>query len=280
MNPQKRAEQLAFLLKLPGWDVAFVEHEGTVYFSYYRQGVSAPSSAVIKLLQGLFDQHRDLSFFILRQRLFTTGSLSEMCRGMIKVVAKRVSAEILGVDHGFTLSVQFKEVGARDEALYSVQNLSLLNQVSFEEVRTLIGAERSPAGLLQKAQELARQVERGPVLHDHHRNIAALLFSKEGDLLGFGVNSNAINKTLHAEVNLVQKLYRETQGWIPEGATLISTHKPCKMCAGMIHDWSAQPRSVRVFYHQEETGGLSRNTVLDQLGVQSALSPQAAERLF
>lgn len=271
MDWQKRAEQIAFLLKLPGWDVAFVEHQQIIYFSYYRQGALAPSSAIVKLLQGIFDQRRDLSFFILRQRIFTTASLSEMCRGMIKVVAKRVSERVLPMPHQIEVSCFFQEVGASADLLYPVENLSALNQLPLQHVATVIGAEREPSRWLEKASDLAREVERGQVRHDHHRNIAALLISKEGRLLSFGVNSNAINKTLHAEVNLVQRYFRDTGERLPAEALVISTHKPCKMCAGMLGEWSKDPTTLRVFYQMEETGVLSRNTFLDRLKVQTII---------
>ena len=111
---------------------------------------------------------------------------------------------------------------------------------------------------------MATRVPRGAVLHDHDRAIAAMLIDGNGELLSYGVNSNSRNKTLHAEVNLVQRWFRESGKKIPSGAVLYSTHKPCKMCAGMIYHWSENPRDVQVFYAVEEDGGLSRETVLDQ----------------
>ncbi|MGZ3771208.1 MAG: Bd3614 family nucleic acid deaminase, partial [Bdellovibrio sp.] len=72
------------------YHVAFVEHNNTIYYSFYPRNCEAPSSAIVKLLQGVFDKFLDQSFFILRNRIYTTAALSEMCRGMVKVVAKRV----------------------------------------------------------------------------------------------------------------------------------------------------------------------------------------------
>jgi tRNA(Arg) A34 adenosine deaminase TadA len=121
---------------------------------------------------------------------------------------------------------------------------------------------------------VARGVPRGGVLHDFDRDIAALLISPVGTVLSYGINSNSKNKTLHAEVNLVQRLYREKGFKIPEGSILYSTHKPCKMCAGMIYQWSEVPGSLQVYYSVEETGLFSRHTVLDREGLNKRVHPE------
>lgn len=266
MLAEKRAEHIAFILNKPGKDVAFVEHEGVLYYAYFSKAFSAPSSATVKLLQGLFDEFVDHSFFILRQRIFTTSPLTEMCRGMVKVVAKRVSENILPLDHGLSLNLRFQNVGEEEAALITVRHLNVENQVPLQEVRRWIsqGSVTNPPEYLQLAKKLARKIPRGEVLHDYDRDIAAFLVDPNGTVLSYGVNSNSKNKTLHAEVNLLQRLFKESQEKIPEGATLYSTHKPCKMCAGMIYHWSAHPESLKVYYAIEEAGGLSRQTVLDR----------------
>lgn len=269
MWAEKRAEHIAFLLKQSALDLAFVEHEGVVYYSYFPQKGEAPSSAIVKLLQGLFDQFVDQSFFILRQRIFTTASLTEMCRGMVKVVAKRVSDNILPQNQEMDLRLRFLQIGEGQEYLVQTRHLNTENKTPLNNVGEWI-AQQSPQGpgdVLALAGGLARLVPRGGVLHDYDRDIAALLISSEGRVLSYGVNSNSKNKTLHAEVNLVQRMYRESGHKIPHGAILYSTHKPCKMCAGMIYHWCESPSSLRVYYSIEEKGTLSRQTVLDRAGL-------------
>lgn len=273
MTAEKRAEHIAFLLSRPGMDLAFVEHQGVLYFAQYPQALQAPSSALVKLLQGLFDQFIDHSFFILRQRIFVTTSLTEMCRGMLKVVAKRATENILPVDHGLTVNLSFCEVGESHEPLVRVRHLSIENQEPLSVVQKWCQTQslQNPEEYLELAARLARRVPRGDVLHDYDRDIAAYLVNRSGEILSFGVNSNSKNKTLHAEVNLLQRLFLETGSKIPRGATLYSTHKPCKMCAGMIFHWSEDPESIQVYYGQEESGGLSRHTVLDRWGLNKQL---------
>ncbi len=266
MLVEKRAEHIAFLLSREGYDLAFVEHRGTLYYSYCPKGLEGPSSAVVKLLQGVFDQQVDHSFFILRQRVYTTTSLTEMCRGMVKVVAKRATELVASEDHRLKLGLSFVEVGQTSDFLWESRHLSSENMISVAEFKKNFrgrapGGDQSFAAL---AKELASLVPRGEVLHDQDRSIAAVLVSPQGEILSYGLNSNSKNKTLHAEVNLVQRYYRETGERLPEGATIFSTHKPCKMCAGMIYHWSETPLGPHVYYEVQETGGLSRSTVLDR----------------
>ncbi len=276
MSDEKRAQHLAFLLNKNEFDLAFVEYNGIVYYSRHHKLAEAPSSAVVKLLQGIFERYADHSFFILRQRIYTTAPLTEMCRGMIKVVAKRVTesisiqeSELQGDDcaDGF----KFQEIGTCDQLLATVTP-SIENQKQLVEIESLLGSfnqnkmgEIGTLECLKKAQILAETVPRGNVLHDHDRSIAAILVSARGELLGYGMNSNSKNKTLHAEVNLIQRYYLENKKRIPQGAILYSTHKPCKMCAGMIYHWSEKPDSMQVYYSKEEMGGMSRQTILDRL---------------
>ncbi|MBX3040035.1 MAG: Bd3614 family nucleic acid deaminase [Bdellovibrionaceae bacterium] len=265
----RRAEQLAFDLQRSGYESAFVESAGTLYFSRYPQGLQSPSSATIKLLQGVFDQHQDSSFFILRHRLYTTGPLSERCRGMIKVAAKRATANIQPRNHGLTLDLKRTEIGFSENPLFPVQADGRTTSPSEERIDSILSrSAESPSEMLILAEEIASLIETGGPLHDFHRQIAAVLKSREGEILGYGINTNALNKTLHAEINLIQKFFTRTGQRIPKGATLYSTHKPCKMCAGMIHDWSEDPKGMKVFYRNEEKGGLSRNTILDTVGNQ------------
>lgn len=188
---------------------------------------------------------------------------------MVKVAGKRATENIEPIDHGLRLTLQFREIGPPDEPLYPVESLSAENALDRDEITRRIEGT-SPRLILDGIEGLTDLVERQADLHDTHRRIAAVLMGANGELLGYGINSNAGNKTLHAEVNLVQGFFRRNGARLPKDAVLYSTHKPCKMCAGMIHDWSEDPRSLKVFYRHEEKGGLSRHTVLDRLGNQIA----------
>lgn len=276
MNVEKKAEHLAFLLKIPGFELAFVEHQGVLYYAHFRERALAPSSALVKLLQGIFDTHMDLSFFILRQRIYTTETLSEMCKGMLKVVAKRATSNVMPGDHGFSpMNLRFCEVGAKEDLLFPVQKISRQNTRETEEISAMLTEHGDPWQRLEMTSLLASSVPRGTIRHDYNRDIAAVLVGPEGHCLSYGINSNALNKTLHAEVNLVQRLYQETGQRIPNGSKLYSTHKPCKMCSGMLHDWCEDPGSLEVYYRYHEKGRLSRVTILDKAGRQIHLTTES-----
>ncbi|UOF00691.1 Bd3614 family nucleic acid deaminase [Bdellovibrio reynosensis] len=273
MFTEKRAENIAFLLNKPDMDLAFVEYQGVVYYAHYPKGHLAPSSAVVKLLQGLFDCFLDHSFFILRQRIYSTDALSEMCKGMLKVVAKRASELVKPQDHKIEIVVKFQDVGGIDPVV-SVSQLNDENKISLAEIQSLslFQSAKDSHSYFDFTKILATKVRRGEILHDYDRNIAAILVDKEQRLLSYGINSNSKNKTLHAEVNLIQKYFELSKGRkIPVGAKIFSTHKPCKMCAGMIYHWSENPMAIEVLYGIEESGGLSRHTVLDRFKLNRAI---------
>ncbi|UYL10773.1 Bd3614 family nucleic acid deaminase [Bdellovibrio sp. SKB1291214] len=226
-------------------------------------------------MQGLFDRHKDHSFFILRQRIFTTAPLSEMCQGMVKVVAKRATGDIVPKrDSEFSEHLEFIEVDLAENFVVAVMHLNPENQMQIQKVQLWLESLKPLNDLdhLRFAHNLSKQVPRGEVLHDYDREIAALLIAPDGKVLSYGVNSNSINKTLHAEVNLVQRYFRENGRKIPPGSVLYSTHKPCKMCAGMIYEWSENPDQLKVYYSVEESGGMSKQTVLDRYGLNQRIN--------
>ncbi|RYZ75997.1 MAG: hypothetical protein EOP06_31735, partial [Proteobacteria bacterium] len=73
--------------------------------------------------------------------------------------------------------------------------------------------------------------------------------------------ANSKNKTLHAELLMVQSYFRQTGNRIPRGARIVTTRKPCRMCAGILHDWSDDPRSLEI--HYDEVDKSSQHTCLD-----------------
>ena len=183
-----------------------------------------------------------------------------MCLGMVKVVAKRISGPLRPFDHALPLSLDFVEIGEGAQKLFPVRQRSELSQI-------FVASHLTAAEPIARAWQLARLNPRGEVLHDYNRGIAALLVGPEDEILAWGLNSNSKNKTLHAEVNLVQDYFRRTGRKIPRGARIYSTHKPCKMCAGMIFENSEERKDAFVLYEVEETGGLSSATVLDRHGL-------------
>ncbi len=96
------------------------------------------------------------------------------------------------------------------------------------------------------------------------RAVGAVLVSAEGELLAQAYNSNHSNRTLHAEVRLLQDWGFRTGGApIPAGAQLFVTLKPCKMCAGMLFYCAENPSTLQIWYDQFDPGPHARATILE-----------------
>lgn len=270
-------------------DFAFVEHEGRVYWvSVERSAQRAPYSAVTYLVQTLFDERKDLSFFILRNRIYTSAELSEMDRGMIRIIAKRVSSigqpSIVSNEvKELVRTLELVELSKRPQPLFlgPFQFLNAANQLPINTIaekwqQEVLARVRSwdfendqCLGEVQKfLKSLADLNSRGEVLHDFDRPISAVLISEDGELLSFGVNSNSINKSLHAEVVMLQRFYREVGSLLPEGSRIFVSHRPCRMCAGMIHQMlpsHTTPLIPTATYFEEVPGPQNHGAPTDPL---------------
>jgi tRNA(Arg) A34 adenosine deaminase TadA len=244
------AKQIAFHLQAQaGFEIAWVEHAGKVYFVRQTCGVSGPTSPVVKLIQVIFERFIDHSFFILRNRIYTTATLTPMCSGMVDLAAKRATGSVAGMDLGLPLPFEFIEL-VGPELLQS----SFVEKIAWQPPSRVGGATEARLVL----QDLLSRIPRGPVLHDHNRQIAALLCDASGSVLAWSTNSNFKNKTLHAEVLLVQ-----SHG-LPAGGRLYVSLKPCKMCANMIAH--VLPADFRVIYFEDDPGPKARGSELERRG--------------
>lgn len=216
-------------------DLAWLTHQDKVYFARYQAQANEPHSAVTQLIQGLFDAKIDNSFFILRERIFTTQKeLSPMDRGMVKMAAKRIAQSAEAPDFSNAIECAFSQsrFESEDQIIYDLPS-QLKSQT---EARELV-------------ERIEKLIPRGEVLHDVNRPIVALWTDADLKPLIARVNLAGKNKTLHAEVRTIQEYYRQNKKQLPRDAQLFVTLKPCAMCAGMIqHTQSAQ---IKVNYFAE-----------------------------
>jgi tRNA(Arg) A34 adenosine deaminase TadA len=98
-------------------------------------------------------------------------------------------------------------------------------------------------------------------------NIAALLVSKEGQILSYGWNITTRGYFLHAELVAIFQYFRQTgEVLLPQGCRIYTTLKPCKMCAAYIVGRSPKrPAGFKVFHGHDDRGGPARMTDLDRL---------------
>lgn len=251
------APAVAHFLHRPGFDLAFVLSDQKIYYARFPQGQMAPSSAVVKLLQNIFEMKQDLSFFVLRNKIYTTAQPSERDRGMVKVLAKKVQFGVQACDfswkgEGFKLI----PVAADEEIVFSTLERKCFKA---EDDAKFLSQDQIESELIVRILSQ----ERGSVLHDYDRPIAAALVDSQSRPILWALNSNRKNKSLHAEINLLQTFYDLKKGKVPLGYSIFVTHKPCKMCAGMIVDFCEAGEKAAVHYLNEVTGSLSRWTALD-----------------
>ena len=234
-------------------DFAFFEYQNTIYFSRFaRNHPNEPQSSVTVLIQGIYERYPALARLLMRNRIYASNAPTEMCLGMVKVAAKRLSAPLKPAEGELPLFLKFEEV-------------------TFSQVQPSEPLQLAPPGPFNHQQDwmrltlnLAEKAHRDKNLYQSDRLVAAILVSSEGKLLSWAINQNAKNRTLHSEVLLIQNFFRHNQKPIPEDSTLYVSLKPCKMCAGMIWTATQNPKSLRVYYEQFDSGPMANSTVFDQ----------------
>jgi hypothetical protein len=232
---------------------------GRVYWTGFPKNMWAPSSAVVKLVQGLFDRYWDQSFFLLRKRIFTTASLTSFDRGMVRVAAKRVSGPVDFSAEELKKPLDFECVALPSEPVFR-------SRLPQKEIQIFPGFLRTPEEIQDRIEFLKAQVERGEVLHDFNRAVAAVLLSREGQVLAEAVHGGSLNKTLHAEIRLCQNFFLSVGTRFPEGARLIVSLKPCRMCAAMVARMAENVADFKAIYLEDDPGSLARNTELEKQG--------------
>lgn len=235
---------------------AWVHHEKTTYWAEGDLIPGWPSSPLVALLQGIFDQFRDHSFFILRKRIFLNFVPSDMDLGMLKLVAKRWS-RVPEVDEFLENQVEIPQ--AKGFFIPTVRDLIVKLPIFSEQILNVEDARRA-------LHNLESCVSRSGDLHDQSRPLAAILTDKSGLVLKTSVHQGSINKTLHAEVDLLQKFARQKGSFSADQRLWVSM-KPCHMCAGMIHQCGIR----EVFYLRDDPGPMARGTILERLNLQKIM---------
>lgn len=267
---------------------SFLCYENTVFYHQYSRRNYEPSSSILRLIQGIYETAPQKARQILRSRIYSNENPTELCYGAVKVSAKRLTASL-----DFRPSLR-EPCSSTCTSLHSSPYSSPYSSVktsiipeNFQWVEVGQKIERfsdhrflappfwtppflaapSESDFLKLAGDLAAtslknsSLETPRYLRD--RPIAAILVSEKNEILSWAVNTNASNRTLHAELNLVQEHFCRTGKPLPRGAKIFVTLKPCKMCAGAIWVSSEDPFSTQVFYSEFDPGRNARWTVLD-----------------
>ncbi|MBB6051537.1 Bd3614 family nucleic acid deaminase [Armatimonas rosea] len=232
---------------------AWLEHDGQTYWASGPEGL-APETAVSRLVQGIYEHYPEQARALVRNRIYLSGGKTPFCDGMIRVAAKRCTEipdnECLGL------------TGRRAPAC----------PTDSRELPSLLPARLAdfsvPTLSLAEAFALCNQLEAEIPRHDSERYkadrpVAALVLDREGKLLGQGINSGSRNRTRHAEMEAIRDAWAKTGQRLPAGATLISTLKPCRMCAALAWWFCDNPAQLTVLYRDFDPGPHGRATILD-----------------
>ena len=85
------------------------------------------------------------------------------------------------------------------------------------------------------------------------QNIGSVMSDREGNIVGWGFNTNKENKTRHGETNLIAAFLAENPGdSLPDGGAIYTTLEPCEMCSGMIARTVKTGDTFRVIYGQKD----------------------------
>ena len=221
-----------------------------------------PHSPITRLIQGVYSLAPYEARRILRQRIFSNvPTLTPMDYGMVKVSAKRLT---LGHTEDFSKTMSEAEVIRVPDLLPSVD--SWVGHFIHSLDKLKISGDQQ---WMKKAFELQTRIPLVSPRYFSDRPVACLLVgtdssgSQSGEkLLAASVNRNAENRTLHAEVSLVQSYLAQSGGLLPKKAKIYVTLKCCRMCAGMLWNSVDNPGDLKVFYGKDDPGTHAKETIL------------------
>lgn len=233
---------------------AWVIHEKKLYWVSDESLDTRCLSLVQLLIFNIFESHHDLSFFILRNCIYTTVPENPYDQASVKLAAKKVR-------YG-------QDKGALEDALSTFENKIQLNfnlnsSVDFQNSKMNIEPSflESEMEVLKFIRKLEEKIPRGPVLHDYNRQIVAILVNERNEVLFANSNYNYRNKVLHAEINLVGTYLEKRNLMIPAGSKIFVSLKPCRMCANVLHK-SCEP-GVQIFYFKNDPGRLAQGSLIE-----------------
>jgi tRNA(Arg) A34 adenosine deaminase TadA len=235
---------------------AYLVDSEKLYFAREPEDQNAPTSAIARLIQGVYSHDPKNALKLIRNRLFSTSLATEMCHGMVKVAAKRLTDSV-SLDSFLQARSQYSEQIDLSESVNALSGPLAYEESLWKNLGKIVELE-NPSSELQWMNCARKLLHAGGNLP-----VAALLISPDGQVLSAALNSNSSNRTLHAEVNLIQSFYRNHRQKIPAHSTIITTLKPCKMCAAMIWTQAEKIESMQIVFGQMDDGRHARETVLN-----------------
>jgi hypothetical protein len=163
---------------------------------------------------------------------------------MIKVAAKRATVLRVEAFHDETSS-------------FSGDSIEILPQPMFEfhdsnSLSKSVHPFRNIPEFLERLKEEATGKTR----------VSALLTDREGKVITYSWSRTGLNRTNHAELQLVQNLYHSGVAYFPDHSTLWISLRPCAMCSAQILGLMKCSKGFKIRFLEDDPGPLSKNSCL------------------
>jgi|GEM_PF-671199 len=246
---------------------AFLQDKKQVYFAKTQKNLSihSPFTAISLLIHGIYHRYPEQAHHLLRNRIFTNQQeATPLSYGMVKVAAKRITYDIQTFPDPKLPFIDLSE-----------NHHTLLDDTPHTDIHQMTRVSSNPFATdhdwMKLALDLAKDLSTNETcdqkLFKNNRPIASILVwnnpsTLKDELLEVGLNVQSKNKSIHAEVNLIQRYYQRTQHPLPRRCKILTTLKPCRMCAGMIWQCAQDPLSLQIFYAKDDPGTHAKDTLL------------------
>jgi tRNA(Arg) A34 adenosine deaminase TadA len=212
-------------------------------------------TALTKLVYGINQEFGVERFRYLRTPIETNYHLSNWERGVVKVCAKR-HREFRDVSEAFNISHKHLDVGR-------------VLEPGFERHRcdNAVGTFENPDEALRRVLSIENDMRtsfNSQKRFRRHRCVAVTVLDANGKVLVTATNSNARNQLLHAEVNAFALLMKHNTNELAPGSTIVTTLKPCIMCANLILEFTRNKKDVKVLAAQDDSGSFGRHSILGE----------------
>jgi tRNA(Arg) A34 adenosine deaminase TadA len=234
---------------------------GLILRADQETGSSHPlDSAISQLIVGINIEFTEERYRYLRLPIYCNYQPSLWDMHLIKVCAKRLVISIgqapppprpsRHVSIGATVPAQLTAIALADDEI---------------PPRGTFMDRRGSLELVQRMAALQQLRTAAMKRHQAPRAVAAALFDGDSKLITATVNTNAQCQVLHAEVNLIAQLRKLGFEQIPFNATLVTSLKPCRMCAALLIELGAREHHLQILAAADDSGTFGRHKILDGL---------------
>ena len=236
---------------------ALLVHDDTVLFTASAPPEHAPASAVFDLLQAIHHAFVGRAHLVSRRRLLSTAAPSAFDREAVRLFGGKLCANV-PARAGSLPPLRWRDLtAATEQAREGAQQKSALPTPTLPLT--------SEEALVSHAVALAEAPSTSAPLALRDRAVAALLVDDAGRVLCAARNTNGTNRTLHAEVNLLQRWWARHRSPVPAGTRVVTSLQPCRFCAELI--LKCAPQLTEVLYARPDPGRLARGTALERRGL-------------